>query len=237
MTKRRTFLGLTALLLVLLCAGCGRAPADPPFRFYNLTQPERKAYITDYLQQTYGLSCTISSSDVVQRQDGPFFSEDEYFAVAATEDGNSISVWVTEGGQITDTVSLLNRQDDLADYFTAEVLTLLPECRVDSHTSMSVLPTEPLSPTGDLRTYLTEQPTDTTLRIALEQADTLTDAQVQQILDHFSYCNIDLLLYDCDDLDTVDWDTLQFDTPLRFSYHRKPKTDGPDYNERNGASR
>ncbi len=224
MTKCWTFLGLTALLLVLICASCGRPSSDPPFRFHDLTQPERKAYITDYLQQTYGLSCTISL-DVAQRQDGPFFSEDEYFAVASTEDGNSISVWVTKDGQITDTVSLLNRQDDLADYFTAEVQTLLPECRVDSYTSMSVLPTEPLSPTGDLRTYLTEQPTDTALWIALEQADTFTDAQIQQLLDHFSYCNIDLFLYDCDDLDTVDWDTLHSSTALRFYYHRKPETD------------
>lgn len=225
MNKHRISLGCAVLLLALavICTGCWRhqPPKEEPFNFHSLSQQERKDYITDYLQQTYGLSCTINL-DVAQRQDGPFLLEDEYFAVVSTEDHHIISVWVTKQGQITDTVFLLERLDDFTNYFTPQVQKILPECSVYADAFLPVLPTEILTPSGDIRTYLTEQPTEITLRIAVEDPDSVTDAQMKQLVEQFSYCNITILLYGCDDVEVVDWDTLSTGPFLRHEYSHKP---------------
>lgn len=207
MKKRSVILVLLVTGLVVLTlsfAGCGkRPPKEEKFNFHSLTQQERKDYITDYLHQTYGLTCTIDQ-EVKQRQDGPFLSEKEYFAVASTEDNKSICIWVTKEGQITDTVFLLEMREALADYFTAAVQEILPDCKVDTYTELLQLPTDTLTDPADIRDYLTNQPTRSTVRIFVDEDTQITEPLMEKLKQEFSYCNISIYLYSCDNPDTVD---------------------------------
>ncbi len=206
--------------LLLSCTGCFRStPQEERLRFSLLSQEEKRSYITDYLQQTYGLTCTIDQ-DVHQKQDGPFLLEDQFFAVATTEERELITLWVTKDGKITDSVFLLQMAEELTDYFTAEVQELVPDCKVNTHTNMVKIPTDTLTDAGEIRDFLTEQPTETFLRIYVDSDADVGEALVEELIRTFSYCTIHISVYVCDDLDAVDVKNYSGDPQYR-GYHWK----------------
>lgn len=117
-----------------------RPPALADVGLFTYSQQMRKDYIGNYLKEEYGLDCTIS--DVRKKSSGANSIDQLYYADAETDNGNTISVWVSEQGQIYDTVFLTDMQEEIREYIRLRAKQIMPEYRVSSYTEFTVAPSE-----------------------------------------------------------------------------------------------
>ena len=98
--------------LIFHSIGCSKQnpsnSSEDEVKFSTYSQQERQQYIQRYLYETYGLKCSVS--DVSLTQLGIFNTSDYYYAIAETENHESISLWISPNGQISDTVFYLKLQ-------------------------------------------------------------------------------------------------------------------------------
>ncbi len=200
---------ITALILgictAVCCSGClfrRPAPEENEVKFSAFTQEERKDYINEYLWENYGFTGEIS--DVMQRQIGVFDLEDHYSAFVHTPDNDSISLWISKKGEITDSMFLLDMQDDIYDYFETIIKEYIPDCKMKVYTFFLEKPSAELTKGDDVGKYLLEQPTRSKIRVFVN-----ADAGVEEsVLDAMEQVlegrDVSIYIYFCDDIDSVD---------------------------------
>ncbi len=207
MRKRLIVSALATVLLaiILCCTGClGRNnPPEEKFQFGKLSQQERKDYICNFLQNEYGLSCEIDQ-EVNKKFDGLFFFEENFFAIAKTSDNASVTVWVSDDGQITDTAFMLDMKSEIADFFTDILSEKIPEFKLDTYTNVMEIPSAKLTKAEDIKDFLTEQNTYTCLRIFVDDPAIANEELLDELEQELNFCHANVYLYVCDDLEQFD---------------------------------
>lgn len=117
-----------------------RAPTPAEAGLFTYSQQMRKDYIGNYLKEEYGLNCIVS--DVRKKPSGANSIDQLYYAEAETDDGNTISVWVSEQGKIYGTVFLADMQEEIREYIRLRAKQIMPEYRVSSYTELAAAPSE-----------------------------------------------------------------------------------------------
>ncbi len=209
MMKRFITLALAIGLLasVLCCSGCLKRNRHPEneIKFGTFSQQERKDYINDFLEMEYGLSGEVS--EVKQKQIDPFRNEDHYFATVRSQDKGVISVWVSNEGEITDTVFLLDMQPQLADYFKAILAKKIPSFKLKAYTEMRDIPTETLTNADDIQDFLINQKTFSYIRVFVDDPAIANEELLDELEQGLHFCEASVYLYVCDDLNNLDIST------------------------------
>lgn len=104
------------------------------------SQQMRKDYIGNHLKEEYDLDCIVS--DVRKKSSDANSIDQLYYAEAEADNGNTISVWVSEQGQIYDTVFLADMQEEIREYIRLRAKQIMPEYRVSSYTEFTAAPSE-----------------------------------------------------------------------------------------------
>ncbi len=220
--KMNKHFGAVALLLTLcvgLCSGCFfRQPAAPEgqVNFPRMTQPERKEYINEYLWKTYGVRGDVS--DVEQRQIDYFDWEDYYEAYVRLPDQSLVDVWVTYGGEITDSMFLRDWKEPVNQYFEGIVKKEFPECRMTAYTLFCGRPSAELQEGDDIGQYLREQPACSSVRIFMDRSTGADERVLDRLEEVLKGQEVDLLLYLCDDVNSIDLDHLE---QYSYTYGRR----------------
>ncbi len=202
---RKRLIVAALLGIILCCTGClsRNNPPEERFWFGKLSQQERKEYICDFLQKEYGLSCEIEG-EVKKKYIATFQFDKNYFAIAKTSDNDSIFVWVSDGGKITDTVFMMDMKSEIADFFTDILSKKIPSFKLDTYTNVMEIPSEKLTRAEDIKEFLTEQNTYTCLRIFVDDPTIANEELLDELEQELNFCHASVYLYVCDDLDQFD---------------------------------
>lgn len=210
-------MGLLALILSL--GGCFRRLKEPDatenkIRFVSYSQQERQDYIRKYLFENYGLDCEIS--EVKQKQITVFKNEENFFATARTG-SNSICVWVSPTGEITDSVFLLQMADDITEFFTEKIEAVIPEFKVRVYSELRKIPTSKLTTSENIDEYFKNEPVYTFLRIFVNDQASASETTIDELQDSLKGYDADVYLYVCENLDDLDIETYDL---TKYQYFR-----------------
>lgn len=207
MKKRLTATVLAAVLLVITfsCTGClkQKEPPKKSVKFWKLTQQERKDYICDYLEKEYGLSCKIDG-EVFKKCLAPFLYDDNFFALAITPDNDTILVWISDYGKITDTAFMLDMRSELADFFTDILAKTIPEFKLDTNTTILGTPSKKLTRAEDIHDFLMSENTWTCLNIFVDDPSIANEELLDELEQELNFCEASIYIYVCEDLDCLD---------------------------------
>lgn len=171
--------------------------------FSQLTQQERKDYISNFLYKNYNLNCDIS--EVKQKQINAIENEDFYFAIAdAGED--IISVWISKEGEIIDSYFMLELSDCFTEFFSTKVKHVITEFKIKTYSELRDIPTQKITPDDDIENYLQKEPVFTYVHIFVD-GETISEENINQIKNLFTGYDVDLYIHVCEDIDNVDIDT------------------------------
>lgn len=186
-------------------AGCTKYPnkIESEVKFSTYTQQERQDYVRNHLQQKYQLNCSIS--EVKKKQLTAIKNEEFYFATATTETNDLISVWISNDGNVTDTVFMLNMNEDITAFFKSAINNELPEFKIKTYTEMRDIPSHELTNVSNIRNYLHGEDTYTYIRIFVDNATDISDSTLNELQTLLNFCNCSIYIYECDlnDIDTV----------------------------------
>ena len=186
-------------------AGCAKYPnkIESKVKLSAYTQQERQDYVRNYLQQKYQLNCSVS--EVKKKQLTAIKNEEFYFATATTEISDLISVWISNDGNVTDTVFLLNMEEDITAFFKLTINNKLPEFKIKTYTEMRDIPSRELTNVSNIRDYLNREDTYTYIRIFVDNATDISDSTLNELQTLLNFCNCSIYIYECDlnDIDTV----------------------------------
>ncbi len=213
MKKRLAKVVFAAGLFLLLFGftACTKKPSvsEHKVRFSAYTQEERKAYINRFLQENYGFRGEVS--EVKQKQLTPFKSEEHYFATVKATDKDLISVWVSEEGEITDTVFLEDMQPRLAEFFQRLLEKKIPKFKMYTHTDVMEIPSKKLTAQDDIREYLSHEETSTCIRVFVDDPSVASETLLDELEQELNFCNTVIYLYVCEDLEKQELTNDDFD--------------------------
>lgn len=179
--------------------------------FSSYTQEERKEYVADYLKENYGLTCEVS--EVNQRQINAIWNEDYYFATARSQNDESISIWVDKYGEITDTVFMLDLQDQINECFVEKIDLQMDDYTIKSSTYFDSIPSKKWSSTDNMVDMLSDGRTFSSIWVFIDDDyPEENDRVLSQISSKIDFCNAYLFLYRCDDPQNIDIDTYDMDS-------------------------
>ncbi len=220
MKKRFAMMALTMgmLAVILCCSGCRHQtpPQKNEIKFASYTQQERKDYINDFFWKNYGVRGEITQ--VMQKQDGPFLLEDHYFAVVRLPNNKLICVWVSKKGEITDTMFMLDMQDDIYEHFESVVKAIIPEFRMRVRANMVKIPSAKLTKGDDVGKYLSEQPVSSDLYIFVDEEAQVDEHTLDRLEEVLNYSKVNVHIFVCEDLENVDMGSY---TSLMATYSRQ----------------
>lgn len=207
-------MGLFALILGF--GGCSKKQntTENKVKFSSYSQQERQDYIRKYLLENYGLDCVIS--DVKQRQITAIKNENYFFATATTE-SKIISVWISTTGEITDTVFLLQRADDISEFFSEKVKTIIPDCKIKVYSELRDIPTSKLTTSANIDGYFQNEPVHTYLRIFVNAQTKINETTIDELQDTLKGYEADVYLYVCENFDDLDIETYDLS---KYQYSR-----------------
>ena len=198
-------LAMVLLAVVLCCNGCSKRndPPEEKIKFGKLSQQERKDYIIDFIQKEYGLSCTIDG-EVNKKYLAPFLFDENYFTLAKTSDNDTICVWVSDKGEITDTVFMLDMDSQFSEFFSDIIAKKIPNFKIDTYTDVLEIPSEKLTRAEDIKDFLIEQDTYTCLRIFVDDPAIANEELLDELEQELNFCHSSVYIYVCDDLEQLD---------------------------------
>lgn len=205
------------LALIVGCIGCSRqgvtnqsSSVKDEVKFSTYSQQERQEYIQEYFKRKYGLECQIS--EVKQRQINIVKNEDYYFATAITEGQEIVSVWVSKNGEISESVFLLDMQNDITEFFQSKINYLLSDYIVKSYTELRDIPTKQWNASDDIEDFLQTENVHSYLRVFLNDTENISEKIFQDLTEAINGYDISLYMYSCPNINEIDFDT--FDLSL-----------------------
>lgn len=219
--KKAVFLVGIFSFIISIC-GCNKSSdtVKSEIDFSKFSQQERISYVDQFLISNYNIDCDIA--EVKKKQVTAVKNDEHYFTTAITPNGEIISVWVTNSGQITDSYFLVESADDLSDHFTNIISNVLPDCKVKITTEMTDIPTRKLMPGENIQEYLNTQPTHTYIRIFVSDDLIVNESDINKLQNALSYCNASLYVYLCNNLVSVDVNNYDYST---YSFMRNIRKD------------
>lgn len=116
--------GFLVLIMAVVCVGCGK---KEPVNFGSMSQAGMVSYLEGELKDEYGGTFVVGT---VSKQDESTAGEyGSYHAMAGrSKDSCQYDVWVSESGEILDTLFLLEREEEISDWVKGKIDGLeLPE--------------------------------------------------------------------------------------------------------------
>lgn len=212
--------GLISLIFHSIgCSNSNRAnSSENEVKFLTYSQQERKIYIQNYLKNNYGLTCEVS--EVKKRQNNVFTSEDYYYATAKTNDQDIISIWISENGEITDSVFLLNLQEEISNYYKSVIDKYYSKYKVRVYSELVEKPQKTQIELGEIEKFLREEPVFSSVRIYIGNTEDAEKINYEELASNLNFCDAFIYIYVCDSLDDSDIDNLSLSS---YKYAKKIK--------------
>lgn len=213
MKLKRMFLIIMCLSMLLGMCGCKKLkediPKEEPIKFATFTQEERAEYVENYLKEEYGLETEVG--EVFRKQDGVFFLEDEYFAIARCKDEKRIHCWVTEEGKIMDSQFLNDLEEPIDKLFEEIIYEKLPNCKVICYSILNS-PTEKTWNENEIKQMLATENIEIILHIFVDknEKETVEELYENEFDGAFSFTNGACFIYmiegeEMENIENMDW--------------------------------
>lgn len=202
------------------CTGCTHQEnKEDEVKFSTYTQQQRKEYIINHLEDKYGQSYNVS--EVKQKQETAIKNEDFYFATATAENGEVLSIWVSKNGAITDSHFLIDLKDEITSIFSTILEKEYSNMYVDVYTEMRGVPQQSWESQDDMETMLSSEETYSYVRVFVQDINELNQEKVDDIANNLGFCNGELLIYICENIQDVDIENFDATSYIYASKIRK----------------
>lgn len=207
-------LTMFVLLTITSCGTANRNTRDNNMTFSQMAQTEKKEYVQDYLRDTYGFNSEITA-DIKKREINSFSNEEQYYAIAKTQDNERVYCWISDDGKISDSYFVLNMQDDIENFFADIIDDTIEDFKISCVTTLNY-PTEKTYDPGSVFIMLSTEPVTTSVRIFVDGSDKdLIQKEIPSIVDEklnftdgciYIYYVDNLMDFDFKDIDLASYD-------------------------------
>ncbi len=119
-------------------------------------------------------------------------------------------------------------ESEIHDFFAQIIRNIIPVFKLYAYTDILEIPSEKHSNADNIKSYLAKENTLTPLYIFVDDSAYAVEGLFDELEQELNFCNADLYLYVCDDLDSVD---IQNYDLLSYQYSRSVfKKDSEPYN-------
>lgn len=133
-----------------------------------------------------------------------------------TADDQVISLWISDDGKIIDTVFMIAMESELNQFFTDILATKIPEFKLKTSTEINDIPSEKLTKAEEIREFLRTQNTYSNLKIFVDNPALANEELLDELEKKLNFCNGNIYLYVCEDLDQVDFETYDMTSCYSF---------------------
>ena len=209
-----------ALLIITSLCGCGTlykeflsserstdsrnsSDADPENtgNFSDLDLEGKYSYIQQYLKNSYGKDFEINH-DWERQWFGTSEEERNDFIATASSDGQTCYVWVTPDGEITDTVFLLDIDNEVEDIFNPTVKKWIPDSVAYAAMDFDSKPERTWTSGDDIETILHTKGAFCFVKVYVKSSGDAANAK--KLLNDLSGYRGRLYIYQVDDLNDFD---------------------------------
>lgn len=214
---RKYILVVLAMFVLLTITSCGtenRNTRDNNMTFSQMAQTEKKEYVQDYLRDTYGFNSEITA-DIKKREINSFSNEEQYYAIAKTQDNERVYCWINDDGKISDSYFVLNMQNDIENLFKDIIDDTVSDFEISCVTTLNY-PTEKTYDSSSVFTMLSTEPVTTSVRIFVDSSGRdLIQKEIPSIVDEklnftdgciYVYYVDNLMDFDFKDIDLASYD-------------------------------